>query len=167
MRGPWGHAVHGEAMNGAFRWLKEGVLAGGPHLDPFGDPAHLERVLSELEHAGIGAIVSLCELPVELPPASGFEYLHAPTPDGEAPEDLEALCTFIDTERRHGRGTFVHCHAGQGRTGTVLAAWLIWSEGRSARAAIEEVRSSYHPLAVETSPQMGALEAFARRHRLI
>jgi atypical dual specificity phosphatase len=143
------------------------VLAGGPHPDPYGEPAQLARVLDEFARNQIGAIVSLVELPLELPPERGFQYLHALTPDGEAPDDLEAICTFIDDAHRRGTGTFVHCHAGQGRTGTALAAYLIWSQGKRAWQAIDEVRATYHRLAVETNPQVTALEAFARRHRLL
>jgi len=149
------------------RWLVPGVLAGGPHPDPSHDPAQLSAALDELVRRGVGAVVSVCELPLDVPGGSGVEYLFAPTDDGEAPEDLERLCELIDAVRRRGAGTFVHCHAGQGRTGTVLAAYLIWSEHKRALEAIEDVRRLYNPHAVETAAQVSALEAFARRHRLL
>lgn len=155
----------------AMRWIERGVLAGGPHPDPWREPGEIGRVLLALGEAGIGALVTLTESPLAIEPARaselGLAYLHAPTPDGGAPDDLEAICQLIDATRMRGRGTLVHCQAGQGRTGTVLAAWLIWSRGLDARAAIDEVRAHYHPLAVETADQLAALEAFERRHRLL
>jgi atypical dual specificity phosphatase len=145
-------------------WLVPGVLAGGPH------PAHGEgghsRAIEELRREGIGAIVSLTEKPLVLQGVL-VEYQHAPTPDGDAPEYLDSICNFIDAARRRGVGTFVHCHAGVGRTGTVLAAWLIWSRGMTAWAAIDEVRATYNRHAVESEAQLLALQAFERRNRLI
>lgn len=149
------------------RWLVDGVLAGGPHPSPSGDPGQLSAALDELQSRGLGAVVSVCELPLDVPPGSPVEYLFAPTDDGEAPEDLERICELIDAVRRRGAGTFVHCLQGQGRTGTVLAAYLIWSEHKRALEAIEDVRRLYNPRAVETAQQVSALEAFARRHRLL
>ncbi|HEY7957741.1 MAG TPA: dual specificity protein phosphatase family protein [Polyangia bacterium] len=157
------------AGGGSLRWLEPGVLGGGPHPDPFGDPAELERALAELARQKVGAIVSLTELPLDVEEGElgAMVYLHAPTPDGAAPDDLEAICQLVDATRMRGLGTFVHCQAGQGRTGTALAAWLVWSRGLSAREAIDEVRARYHPRAIETAEQVAALEAFARRHRLL
>jgi atypical dual specificity phosphatase len=153
--------------NDPFRWLIPGVLAGGPHLDPFHEPETLTQALADLRNAGIGQIITLVELPLEVPSESGIEMLHVPTLDGEPPEDLEALCAFIDGGKLRGVGTFVHCVAGQGRTGTVLAAYLIWSEQRRAWDAVDEVRRVYNPRAVESPQQLDALEAFERRHRLV
>jgi atypical dual specificity phosphatase len=150
-----------------FRWVTENVLAGGPNLDPYHEPAALERALADLRAARIGLVISLTEIPLDLPDGCDLEYLHAPTMDGEAPDDLEALCTRIDGIKLRGAGTFVHCQAGQGRTGTVLAAYLIWSERLSAWEAVDEVRRRYHRAAVETPQQMRALQAFERRHRLL
>jgi atypical dual specificity phosphatase len=154
-------------MSDYFRWLVPHVLAGGPHIDPYAEPETLRGALDELKAAGIGQIITLTDKPLAVPADAGFEVRHASTMDGEPPDDLESLCEFIDGGKLRGVGTFVHCIAGQGRTGTVLAAYLIWSEQRRAWDAIDEVRRVYHPRAVETSQQLAALEAFERRHRLL
>jgi atypical dual specificity phosphatase len=54
----------------------------------------------------------------------------------------------------------VFCEAGLGRTGTVIAAYLI-QKGQSAREAISLVRAK-EPSAVETAAQIKFLEEFER-----
>jgi atypical dual specificity phosphatase len=54
----------------------------------------------------------------------------------------------------------VHCLAGQGRTGSVLAAWLIRG-GQAAPAAVAAVRAAC-PGAIEAVAQESALREFAR-----
>ncbi len=54
----------------------------------------------------------------------------------------------------------VHCLAGQGRTGTVLAAWLI-RQGATTDDAILEIRAAC-PQAVENEAQLACLRAFER-----
>ncbi len=141
------------------KWLVPGILAGGPHPAPSGDRTEVQRAIRELRAAGVGAIITLTEHALDLDGAF-MDHMHAATPDGEPPRHLDTICTFIDAARRRGEGTFVHCLAGIGRTGTVLAAWLIWSRGLSAWAAIDEVRATYHRFAVESQAQTRALEAF-------
>ena len=88
--------------------------------------------------------------------------LHLPVDDFHAPttqQMLEALA-FLDEARATSTPVAVHCLAGQGRTGTVLAAYLIRG-GLSAEQAIAEVRAIC-PGAIEASPQTAALEAWAR-----
>lgn len=154
-------------MSEFFRWLVPGLLAGGPHPDPWAEPGQLERALAEFRAHRIGIVISLCETPLRLPEGADLDYFHAPTPDGEAPENLEALCHLVDAAKQRGVGAFVHCQAGHGRTGTALAAYLIWAEGHRAWEAVDLVRARYSPRAVETPAQLAALEAFARRHKLI
>ena len=57
----------------------------------------------------------------------------------------------------------VHCGAGLGRTGVVLAAYLV-SKGMTAQAAIARVRR-LRPHSIETEDQALSVESFARRRR--
>jgi atypical dual specificity phosphatase len=68
---------------------------------------------------------------------------------------------FIDEQHANGRAAAVHCLMGQGRTGTVLAAYLI-RNGASPAEALRAVRAVC-PGAVEAPSQEGALYAFAER----
>lgn len=57
----------------------------------------------------------------------------------------------------------VHCEAGLGRTGTMLAVYLI-AQGDSAEAAIRQI-PEVERVAVETPRQIQFLEQFAQRIR--
>lgn len=149
-----------------FKWLVPGKIAGAPHPDLFGG---LPMVSSFLREQGIGGIVTLCEQPLEPSVESlGFEYLFAETPDFRPPSGLPRILAFMETQVEQGRGVLVHCFAGIGRTGMVLAAWLLRQEsGLSVAEAIARVRDGYIPeYAQDRFPehpsQLEALEKFAR-----
>ncbi len=69
------------------------------------------------------------------------------------------ICQCIEQHLAQNEVVAVHCRAGLGRTGTVLAAYLIW-EGDGALGALEAVRS-IQPRWEQSQAQMEFLEAFA------
>ena len=77
----------------------------------------------------IHAIVSLTETPLEkaFVEEFGFKYLHLPIPDFTPPsgEQIEKFLRFYNQMEAEGHGTLVHCGAGMGRTGTMLACALV------------------------------------------
>ena len=160
-----------ERMRG-FYWLIDGVLAGcarpgargrGEPADPRAAAEALDGDLAALKAEGIGAVLSLTETPLVEGAITrqGLEGLHIPVDDLRAPtpEQLRSALAFIDRQRALGRRVAVHCLVGQGRTGTVLAAYLIRG-GLDAAAALREVRSVC-PGAIGSPEQERALEAYA------
>jgi atypical dual specificity phosphatase len=149
-----------------FYWLIPDVLAGCSR--PGGDAggsANLHDDLSWLRGQGIGALLSLTELPVPEDALDGYGLsgLHLPVPDLTAPtpqQFLDALA-FIDQQRLRDRATAVHCRMGEGRTGAILAAHLIRA-GMGPEEALRELRALC-PGAVGSPGQERALEAFAAR----
>ncbi len=121
--------------------------------------------LPTLHAAGIRAVVSLLNIRNDRPvyESAGFDFLCLPIPDGHPPtvEQAREFVRFVNEERGAGKPVVAHCEAGLGRTGTMLAAYLI-SEGRSAAEAIRAIRN-VQPGAVETMRQIQFLEEFERR----
>lgn len=99
--------------------------------------------------------VSLTEdtLPQELFSGLSVENLHLPVPDFTAPTLLQVE-QFIQKTKQVNEanlGVAVHCKGGIGRTGTLLACWLV-AQGESAEEAIAHVRE-LRPRSVETKDQ--------------
>jgi atypical dual specificity phosphatase len=143
-----------------FLWLKKGMLAGTPRPGIFFD---LEYDLEALRRVGVTVLVSLTEHGVDQAAleAFGIRNLWSPIPDMAAPpiEQATVLCRQIHQYMHDGDVVAVHCRAGLGRTGTVLAACLIW-EGVSAMDALETVRK-VEPRWVQSEEQVAFLEEFA------
>ncbi|MFP3164646.1 MAG: dual specificity protein phosphatase family protein [Acidianus sp.] len=80
---------------------------------------------------------------------NGLKFIYVPIPDGYPPtlSQFEEIMEWLE-----GRGNLVHCVGGIGRTGTVLAGYLMVTEGLNANEAVEEVRK-YREGAVQTMQQ--------------
>jgi protein-tyrosine phosphatase len=98
--------------------------------------------LSELQTAGIKAIVSVMDDPsnLDLYQQANIPYLWVPVTGGTAPteEQVKELEAFINSQNNLGNAVAVHCTSGRRRTGTVLAAYLIGS-GSSSNDAIQTI----------------------------
>lgn len=142
-----------------FSFLLEGELAGCGHPDTFGD---CTNALTELHHEGIKAIVSVDEegLPLHMLAEHGFQYLHLGIADFQPPtlQQAEEFIAFVEKQKGEGNAVMVHCRGGYGRTGTMLASYLI-SKGQTAANAIAEVREK-RPGSIETRGQERFLHEF-------
>ena len=153
-----------------FRWLVPGKLAGAPHPN-LSDC--LAAVAPFLRTQGVGAIITLYDTAlVPSPEELGFRSLFVETPDFRPPPDLGRILSFIAAQLQDQRAVLVHCFAGIGRTGTVLAAWLLASDSTlSAAEAIAWVREGYIPEYArsrfpEHPTQVAALEQLEHTRRV-
>jgi len=99
-----------------------------------------QEALSVIRDRGIGAIVNLCAECYdlhELEKKAGFDVRYVPVHDEDAPsmKELEKTLAWITENIKAGKKVLVHCRFGIGRTGTVVAAYLM-SEGLSFKAAL-------------------------------
>lgn len=145
-----------------FLWLKKGKLAGTPVPGVYFD---MEYDLKALQRVGINTLLTLTETALDdaqLAPF-GIKSIWEPIPDMEAPsiEQGIRICKLIESLLAQGKVIAVHCRAGLGRTGTVLAAHLIW-EGKASLSALEYVRR-IEPRWVQSEAQVKFLEAFSHR----
>lgn len=152
-----------------FSWLVEGVIAGMGRPGSCGSDGclDLERDLRKLSRMGLGGIVSLTENPLRSPSIDrlNFNYLHVPIDDMGIPHtsEIDRFVVFVDEVKKSGKGVVVHCGAGIGRTGMMLACYLV-SQGQSTKNAIEAVRRA-RPGSIETTEQELAIYDYEQRCR--
>jgi atypical dual specificity phosphatase len=114
---------------------------------------------------GIKSIITVREVPLpsEWFDSGDIDYMHLRVEDFGAPtvEELDEAVDFIDKKISSGRPVLVHCAAGKGRTGAVLAAYMVKKQNLTARQAIEKIRIM-RPGSVQSITQETALSMYEK-----
>ena len=140
-----------------FSWLFEDKLAAMAY--PLAEVA-----FTLLHDMGIRSILNLSEMPYpyETPAAIGMLTRHIPVPDFTAPtlQQAQEAVAMISSCLENHRPVAVHCLAGLGRTGTMLACYLV-ATGTSASSAIMRIRQ-WRPGSIETLEQEAVVYEYER-----
>ena len=130
-----------------FSWLIEGKLAGSAI------PTSFEEI-KWLIDGGVKSIVTVREESLDDDWIKNINYLHIHSNDMGVPEfeDLIKAVDFIHQRITNNEPVMVHCLAGLGRTGTILACYLIKYQKLSADNSIQKVRES-RPGSIQSFPQ--------------
>jgi atypical dual specificity phosphatase len=148
------------AVPQGFSWIEQPLLAA------LAWPAEPEE-FAWLRQQGIEILLSLTE---DRPRRdwvedAGLLLFHEPIEDMEAPtqDQLDRCVSVILRANEKNMSVAVHCGAGLGRTGTIVAAYFV-AKGMSANNAIARVRR-LRPGSIETDEQVEAVELFARQRK--
>jgi len=122
-----------------FSWLIENKLAGSAI------PTSKDEV-QWLHEQGVKSIVTIREEPLDNDWINKMNYLHVLSDDMGVPtfEDLANSIDFIHERIQNNEPVLVHCLAGMGRTGTILACYMIKYQNMSPEDAIQHIREKRH-----------------------
>ncbi len=152
--------LHSTHVPDGFSWIVPLKLAG------CAQPGLLRPIdydLDLLAQVGITMLLTLTETDLDQAALTRnrLRNIHFPIYDREAPSITQAYMVSKRIQRAMDQGEriAVHCKAGIGRTGTILACWMIHQGGVGAQGAIERLRS-IRPSYVQSREQEEFLYAF-------
>ena len=139
-----------------FSWLLENKLAGSAI------PTSIDEVQWAIDQ-GVKSIITVREEPLDESWIKDVKYLHVHSNDMGVPEftDLVSAVDFIHRRITNNEPVMVHCLAGMGRTGTILACYLVKHQKMSADEAIQKVREERSG-SIQSFPQEEIIFQFAK-----
>ena len=141
-----------------FGWVLEGCLAGA--MGPTS-----RRDLIFFSQQDIRAVLRMEQNTISAELGNLYD-LYEPVPDFSAPtlEQIDRMTRWIEDQIENWeRPVVVTCHAGIGRTGTVLACYLVYT-GYAPETAITMVRE-LRPRSIQTREQEQAVYDYAEHRR--
>jgi len=120
-----------------------------------------------LRAQGLQLLISLTEDPPrrDFVNEAGLFLVHVPVEDMHPPSEsqIELCMSAIAKAHSQDMGVGIHCGAGLGRTGVILACYFV-NQDMSAMNAIARVRR-LRPGSIETDEQLEAIADYARRRK--
>ena len=150
--------IHGKVTKKPtnFSWLIESSLAGS------GIPTTFDE-FTWICDQGVKSIVTMTEEPLPQNWIKEINYLHVPTVDMTAPDldSIDSAVDFINEQIKTEQPVMVHCAAGLGRAGTILACYFMKYKKLSADAAIQKIRDE-RPGSIQSEVQEIAIHMYEK-----
>jgi atypical dual specificity phosphatase len=146
-------------LTNTFSWVDETHLLAGSSCPGFNSSMEVDAEF--LCQQNIKAVISLNDSVLDWLPLSsaGLKHIQFDVRDYKPPslEQMINIIEFIELEVGKENALVVHCNAGMGRTGTVLAGLLMWRNKMTAADVIKLVRMK----------RRGSVQTYAQEEFLI